>query len=66
MPLYPPLCLEVVFTTVADYAPNQWQCTLAVTPQGYGTGLYTGLDISAGQFTSNASYGFVYRIVSFS
>jgi hypothetical protein len=64
MPLSPPICLEALFIDVQDYAPNQWQCTLTINPQGYATGQYDGTTITVGMYTSNTNYGFIYKITS--
>lgn len=66
MPLSPPLCLEAVFIDVQDYATNEWQCTLTINAQGYGAGQYDGSTVTVGMWTSNANFGFVYRIKSIS
>jgi collagen type VII alpha len=63
MPLSPPICLEVNFSSVTTYATNQWQCTLVVTPQGTSTGQYDGTSVAVGMWTSNQYYGYTYKIV---
>jgi hypothetical protein len=65
MPLTPPLCIRVTYITVLPTPgyTNRWTTTMNIdAPQGYGTGEYNGLNISAGQWTSNAINGYTWRI----
>ena len=65
MPLTPPLCLEVGFNKIVPYATNQWTVDLIVTPQVHnGNQTYNGTNVSIGQWASNASYGFAWKIVN--
>ena len=65
MPLTPPLCLRVLYTSVSPTIgyTNRWTCTLSVTPQGYGTGEYNGTNILVDQWTSNGLNGYTWKII---
>jgi len=68
MPLDPPICLEVLFTNVQPTAdPNLYTATFTTNGQGYNSGnsYYYATNIAVGMWAANNSYGYSFRIKSF-
>jgi len=68
MPLDPPICLEVLFINVQPTSdPNLYTATFTTNGQGYDSGnkYYYATDIAVGMWAANNSYGYSFRIKSF-
>lgn len=68
MPLDPPICLEVLFINVQPTSdPNLYTATFTTNGQGYNSGnnYYYATDIAVGMWAANNSYGYSFRIKSF-
>ena len=68
MPLDPPICLEVLFINVQPTSdPNIYTATFTTNGQGYDSGnkYYYATDIAVGMWAANNSYGYSFRIKSF-
>lgn len=68
MPLDPPICLEVLFTNVQPTAdPNLYTATFTTNGQGYnyGNSFYYANNVGIGMWAANNSYGYSFRIKSF-
>jgi hypothetical protein len=68
MPLDPPICLEVLFINVQPTNdPNLYTATFTTNGQGHtsGNSYYYATDIAVGMWAANNSYGYSFRIKSF-
>ena len=67
MPLSPPLCLKVTYLNPVYVTQTSWTVQLNIIQQPYSGHLfYNGLNVSVGQWTSNANNGFAWKIAGIS